>query len=206
MSNKYFVHIVAVDENNAIGFEDKLLFPLRDDLQRFKRLTRAHCVIAGTKTLSTLPMLLDRNVVHLTRTPEKFNHPDGYRVKKIIKNINEAKLGWAEPPSKPEPIFIIGGGEVYKSTLDEVSVIVMTRIHAKAEKADAWYPDILTERKPLYCTESIPMVDEKTGVKFSYVIFGYDKGHLKHFLNYKAKRDKEYAEETKAALVRKSSL
>ena len=204
MSNKYFVHIVAVDENNAIGFEDKLLFPLSDDLRRFKRLTKAHAVIVGTKTLKTLPMLLDRHVLHLTSDAKKQPSPDGYRVKKVISKIDDALTGWAEPTSAPEPIFIIGGGEVYKSTLDRASVVVMTRIHAKAEKADAWYPDILSVRKPTYCTETQPMIDEKSGIKFSYVIYGYDREHLKHFLKYKAKRDQEYADKTKITLGSKT--
>lgn len=201
MSKKYFVHIVAMDENNAIGFEDKLLFPISDDLKRFKRLTRGHVVIAGTKTIKTLPLLLDRTVLHLTRDVDKYPHPDGHHVKKRIENIDEAKLGYAEPAHWAEPIFIIGGGEVYASTLDQASVIVMTRIHAKAEKADAWYPDFLELRRPPYCTESERHVDPKSGVEYSYVIYAYDREHLKHFLKYKAKRDKEHAEESKAKTV-----
>lgn len=198
MSKKYFVHIVAVDENNAIGFEDKLLFPISEDLKRFKRLTRGHVVIAGTKTVNTLPLLLDRTVLHLTKNVKKFLSPDGYKIKKRIENIDEAKTGWAEPIHCAEPIFIIGGGEVYTSTLDQASVIVMTRIHAKAEQADAWYPDFLELRRPPYCTESERHTDPKTGVEYSYVIYAYDRDHLKHFLKYKAKRDKEHAEESKA--------
>lgn len=201
MTSKYFVHIVAADENNAIGFEDNLLFPISDDLRRFKRLTKGHAVIAGTKTVKTLPLLLDRTVIHLSRIADKLPSPDGYHIKYRIKDINEAMGGYAQPRCMPEPIFIIGGGEVYKSTLDKVSIILMTRIHAKSEKADAWYPDFLTERRPSYCTESERFTDPRTGLEYSYLIYGYDREHLKHFLKYKAKRDKEHAEQTKAALV-----
>lgn len=203
MSKKYFVHIVAVDENNAIGFEDKLLFQISEDLKRFKRLTMHQAIIAGSKTLKTLPLLLDRHVLHLTKDVNKHLSPDGYRIKKRISTLDEAKGGWAEPPSVREPIFIIGGGEVYNSTLNDVSIIVLTRIHAKAEQADTWYPDFLELRRPPYCTESERHTDPKTGIEFSFVTYAYDREHLKHFLTFKAKRDKEHAK-TQTPLARKS--
>ena len=55
MSKKYLVHIVAVDENNGIGYKDGLLFRIKKDLQQFKRLTMGHVCIAGSKTYDHLP-------------------------------------------------------------------------------------------------------------------------------------------------------
>ena len=37
--------IVAIAKNNAIGFENKLLYWLPNDLKRFKALTTGHTII-----------------------------------------------------------------------------------------------------------------------------------------------------------------
>ena len=47
--------IVAIAENNAIGFENKLLYWLPNDLKRFKALTTGHTIIMGRKTFESLP-------------------------------------------------------------------------------------------------------------------------------------------------------
>jgi dihydrofolate reductase len=47
--------IVAVALNYAIGFENKLLYWLPNDLKRFKSLTTGHTIIMGRKTFESLP-------------------------------------------------------------------------------------------------------------------------------------------------------
>jgi dihydrofolate reductase len=112
---------------------------------------------------------------------------------KDITSIDVFKRSYSQRHESSNPIFIIGGGEVYKETLKDVSVIMLTRIHAKAEKVDTWYPDFLSERRPKYCTESSRHTDEKTGLEYSFHIYGYDKEDLKNFLRHKAKRGKDAA-------------
>ena len=47
--------IVAVDQQMGIGFENKLLFWLPNDLKRFKALTTGTTIIMGRKTFESLP-------------------------------------------------------------------------------------------------------------------------------------------------------
>lgn len=187
MANDYLVHIVAVDENNGIGYKDKLLFRIKDDLKNFRKLTLHGIVIAGTKTINTLPVLKERTVVQLTRTPDKYRPNE--KVSEVISNIKGYLRGKHDKTIKPN--FIIGGGEIYKETLQDVSIIVLTRIHAKAQKCDTYYPDVLTERIPTWTTSSKVMYDEETGIAFSFHIYAYNKDHLKHFLKFKHQRDKD---------------
>lgn len=206
MATDYLVHIVALDENNAIGFKNKLLFKLSEDLKHFKRLTMGQKVICGRTTFNSMPKLTGREMVVLSRTFK----PELDPLKPVdliepywVNDLNElVKTETNRPFTKIRPKFIIGGGEIYKQTLDHVSVIMMTRIHSKAKKADTWYPDILNERRPPYCTESSRHTDPETGVEYSFVIYGYDRTHLKHFLQYKAERERNEREKAKAALVR----
>ena len=47
--------IAAVDRRMAIGFQNKLLFWLPNDLKRFKALTTGNTIIMGRKTFESLP-------------------------------------------------------------------------------------------------------------------------------------------------------
>lgn len=47
--------IAAVDSRMAIGFQNKLLFWLPNDLKRFKALTTGNTIIMGRKTFESLP-------------------------------------------------------------------------------------------------------------------------------------------------------
>ena len=47
--------IVAIARNRAIGFENRLLYRLPDDLKRFKALTTGHTIIMGRKTFESFP-------------------------------------------------------------------------------------------------------------------------------------------------------
>lgn len=47
--------IVAINKNRGIGFENKLLYWLPNDLKRFKALTTGHTIIMGRKTFESLP-------------------------------------------------------------------------------------------------------------------------------------------------------
>ena len=47
--------IAAVAENGAIGYENKLIYWLPNDLKRFKQLTTGHTIIMGRRTFESLP-------------------------------------------------------------------------------------------------------------------------------------------------------
>ena len=62
--------IAAIDKNNALGFKNRLLFYLPDDLKRFKALTTGHTVVMGRKTFDSLPKgaLPNRRNIVLSRS------------------------------------------------------------------------------------------------------------------------------------------
>ena len=62
--------IAAVDRHMGIGYENKLLFWLPNDLKRFKALTTGNTIIMGRKTFESLPkgaLPNRRNIVLSTR-------------------------------------------------------------------------------------------------------------------------------------------
>lgn len=126
--------IVAAGENDAIGKDNKLIWHLSDDLQRFKKLTSNHHIIMGRKTFESFPKPLpNRTHVVITRQND-FKVPEGV----ITVNSLKDALDVAKNDSQP---FIIGGGEIYKQAMEFADKIEITRVHHDFE-ADTFFPKI----------------------------------------------------------------
>lgn len=125
--------IAAVAANRAIGFENKLLYWLPNDLKRFKRLTTGHTIIMGRRTFESLPKgaLPNRRNVVLSRTSAEFPGCDTYE------SLDEA-LAHCRPD---EDVYIIGGASVYGQALPIADRLCLTEIHDTPSKADAFFPE-----------------------------------------------------------------
>ncbi len=126
--------IAAVSENNVIGKDGKIPWDIKEDLQRFKRLTLNHPVIMGRKTYESLPIkpLKDRINVVLTRD-ENF-HPAGVIVKHSLKDA-------LEYCKNSDKVFIIGGQSVFEEGLKIADALELTRVNGKYD-GDAFFPKI----------------------------------------------------------------
>ena len=124
--------IAAVAANRAIGFENKLLYWLPNDLKRFKALTTGHTIIMGRRTFESLPKgaLPNRRNVVLSRTATEFEGCDCYP------SLQEALAHCA----KDEDIYIIGGEKIYQQAIAIAHRLYLTIIDASAPNADAWFP------------------------------------------------------------------
>lgn len=125
--------IAAVAANRAIGFENKLLYWLPNDLKRFKTLTTGHTIIMGRRTFESLPKgaLPNRRNVVLSRTATEFEGCDCYT------SLQEALAHCA----KDEDIYIIGGASVYEQALPIADRLCLTEIHDTPADADAFFPE-----------------------------------------------------------------
>ena len=74
--NKNITIIAAIGENNELGLDNKLIWNIKEDLKRFKKLTTGHSIIMGRKTFESIGKVLPgrRNVI-ITRIKEYF-HPN----------------------------------------------------------------------------------------------------------------------------------
>lgn len=136
MNNKPIISIIAaVDRHMAIGFENKLLFWLPNDLKRFKALTTGNTIIMGRKTFESLPKgaLPNRRNVVLSSNPSA-DCPGA----EIFPSL-EAALGSCQ---ENEKVYIIGGASVYRQALPLADELCLTEIDATAEQADAFFPEV----------------------------------------------------------------
>lgn len=156
--------IVAMDENNAIGKNNKLLWHLPDDLKRFKKLTQNHPVIMGRNTFESLGRPLPNRLNIIISGNRHYTVPEGVV---LTHSLQEAiEIAKQENPDS----FIIGGGILYKQALDSVDTIELTLVHTKIKEADTFFPNInLSDWKKVY--EEFHPADEKHSYDFTFLTF-----------------------------------
>jgi dihydrofolate reductase len=154
-------HIVAVAENNVIGNESDLPWDIPEDLQFFKDKTKGHCLIMGRKTFESVGHPLP-NRLNVVITRQKDYKPSAPNV--IIKPNLEEAIAFAKTQTAKygDEIFIIGGGQIYKESLDLVDIIYLTRIHEIFD-GDTEYP-VLDPKK----FELIESRDREDPIPFTF--------------------------------------
>jgi dihydrofolate reductase len=125
--------IAAVAKNRAIGFENKLIYWLPNDLKRFKALTTGHTIIMGRNTYLSLPKgaLPNRRNVVLSTTVSELPGCDVYPTL-------DAALQSCSPD---EDIYIIGGARVYEQAISMADRLCLTEVDDTPAQADAFFPD-----------------------------------------------------------------
>ena len=155
--------VVAASENNAIGKNNQLIWHLPNDLKFFKNITWGFPVIMGRKSFESVnkPLPGRTNIVITT-------NPD-WKVETVIvvKNLKDAIQKAAETNSKQ--IFIIGGGDIYKQSMDIADSIYITRVHADLE-GDTFFPEIDRSKWKLTSNQDFE-ADEKHEYSYSFQIW-----------------------------------
>jgi len=154
--------IVAVSEDNGIGFENRLLVHLPGDLRRFKEITMGHCLIMGKKTWESLPVkpLAGRTNIVITD-----NELDCFDCALTARSIGEA-LSLCEPDRE---IFIIGGGSVYRQFMPLADRLLVTHIH-KYFEADTFFPEI-SDREWYVSEKEDHTVEGEDPLGFTYTTY-----------------------------------
>ena len=133
---KKIIHIVCMDELGGIGKDNKLLFNIPEDLQRFRNKTLGNVCLCGKKTFDSFPKLLSRRIVH------KLGHYKGWDgLVTNDKGLLEFELDLSCDSSdtlNTDSIYIIGGASIYNQTADIVDELLITIVDAKVE-ADTFY-------------------------------------------------------------------
>ena len=144
--------IAALAKNRAIGLGNGLPWHLPPDLKRFKALTTGRTLIMGRKTFETLKGPLPwRTTIVVTRREDYA--PPGVLV---ARSIDEA-LSLAEG----EEVFVAGGEDVFRQTLDRADRIYLTRIEQDFP-GDTFFPEYdesawrIVEREDHPATEKYP--------------------------------------------------
>ncbi|MBC7850858.1 MAG: dihydrofolate reductase [Chitinophagaceae bacterium] len=127
--------VVAASQNNVIGKNNQLLWKLPNDMKFFKNTTWAMPVIMGRKTFESLgkPLTGRTNIV-ITRQQEKLI--DGAHV---VSSFDEAIV--AAKASDAKEAYVIGGGEIYKQSMNLLHRVYLTRVETVID-GDTYFPQL----------------------------------------------------------------
>ena len=122
--------VVAVAQNGIIGRGNDLPWRLPADLAHFKRLTLGHPILMGRRTWDSLgrPLPGRRNLVLTRQTGLELLGAE------VVGSLSEARERVGAGT-----LMVIGGAELYRLALPDVSVLHLTTVHADIE-GDVSFP------------------------------------------------------------------
>ena len=155
--------MVAVASNGVIGRGNQLPWHLPADLKHFRRITTGHSIVMGRRTWEAIGRPLpDRQNIVISR--RRGFHAEGAEVAHTLEEaIACARL--------PDPVFCIGGGEIFRDAMPRASRLHVTEIGASFE-GDAFFPEI--DRREWRET-SRERHGSDHGVPFDYAFVTYDR-------------------------------
>ena len=168
--------IVAVDKNWAIGFENKLLNSIPEDMKFFRETTTGKVVVMGRKTLESFPNKRPlKNRTNIVITRQKDYQVDGAVV---LHSVEEA-LDYLKQ-FKSEDIYVIGGASIYEQMLPYCDVAHVT-VMDYAYQADTWFPNLDKMEEFVVAEDS----EEKTYFDLEYCFKMYvRKSKLKEIVDF----------------------
>ena len=181
--------IAAVAKNRAIGYKNKLIYWLPNDLKRFKTLTTGHTIIMGRNTYLSLPKGALPNRRNIVLSMTMWKEERGKR-KENTPAAESASEGNLIPPSTfhlpqknidlypsldealahctpDEDIYIIGGASVYRQALPLADRLCLTEIDDTPAEADTFFPPYKDDWQESF-REDHP-VDDRHAFPYSFV-------------------------------------
>ena len=171
---KEIMLLAAADANWGIGYQNRLLFHLKEDMKYFRKLTLGNIVVMGRKTFESLPEgrpLPGRTNIVLTRQTgwgavlakgdEEF----------VVLHSPEQVLSYVA--DRREDVYVIGGGEVYRQFLRCASKAYITKVQAE-KQADTFFPD-LDQTAGWNRGDESERIHDETGVEYQFVQYNREK-------------------------------
>ena len=127
------IHIIAaIAHNRAIGFNNRLLYHLPDDMRFFREQTTGHTVLMGRKTYESLPKgaLPHRRNIVISSTIRTLPGCD------CFPSLQQALDSCRED----EHVFVIGGASIYAQTVPYAERLLLTVVDDIPQNADAFFP------------------------------------------------------------------
>jgi len=127
--------VAAVSLNNTIGKNGKLPWNIKEDLERFKKITTGHHVLMGRATFESIGKALPKRQNIVITSDKKFKAHGIFVFDDPKKAVVFAKK------RRERELMIIGGESIYKYFLEKSDRIYLTRI-LKEYSGDRHFPKI----------------------------------------------------------------
>lgn len=125
--------IVAVTQDNCIGYKDNLIFRSKKDLRRFKELTSNNIVVMGSNTYKSLGYKPLPNRINIVLS-NKLVDNNVYIYNDINKMLDDMLKYYPD-----KEIWIIGGANVYYQFIGKVDEVHLTKSKLENLKCDTYF-------------------------------------------------------------------
>ncbi len=153
-------HIVAAAKNGVIGVNNTLPWDIPEDMKFFRDTTKGKIIIMGRKTFESVGHPLPNRLSIVITRQKGYQHKGVIVVPTLKEAIEYAKT---QTGKYGDEVFIIGGGEIFKESMDIVDIIYLTRIH-KDYPGDIVYPEVPMDKFKL-----ATQLDRTEPVPFSFL-------------------------------------
>lgn len=160
------VHVVAMDQQRCIGKDNDLPWHISADLKHFKEITQGGVVVMGRKTLESMGRALPKRVNWVITRDLNWTF-DGVKVAHSIEDALQGSINDVAISEKPNSIFIIGGGEIFKQTLAIADRLELTHVDLDVQ-GNAHYPEVPAAFKKV-ASES--HIDDKSAIAFEFATY-----------------------------------
>lgn len=160
--------IAAISKNNGIGFEGKLPWHIKADLQYFSKLTIGqgnNAIIMGYNTYQSLQGHLLKNRTHLVLSSQHHEHHLNLKFFTSLSALQNYLLN-----KTFDDIWLIGGAQIYKLFLEQdlVHKCYITYID-KDFACDAYFPAINEKKWTSKSTRTTH--DDKYDCEVKYTVY-----------------------------------
>ena len=124
--------VAALGTNRAIGVDGGMPWHLPEDLAHFKAVTMGGTMIMGRRTWDSIGRALPGRTTIVVTSDREWSAPGALVVHALHEAISAAGSG---------EVFVVGGGEVYRQTIDLASRLELTEVDA-APVAEVFFPPI----------------------------------------------------------------
>lgn len=159
------VQVVAMDRQHCIGVNNQLPWHLPDDLKHFKATTQGGVMLLGRKNFDSIGRPLP-NRVSWVLTRDTAWQADGVKVAHSLEQLLDGAAADAKALGQ-EQIFVIGGAELYRQTLDISDRLEVSHVDLSVT-GDVFYPEIPAAFQAVQRTA---MQDSKTQIAFEIVCY-----------------------------------
>ncbi|WP_216892763.1 dihydrofolate reductase [Nocardia alni] len=127
--------IWAQTPDGVIGKDNAIPWRIPEDMAHFQHITRGHPVVMGRRTWDSLPPrfrpLSERRNIVITRQPD-WSAEGAERTGSLDEALRTAGTA---------PVWVMGGGEIYRAAMDYATELMVTEVDLRTE-GDAYAPAI----------------------------------------------------------------
>lgn len=157
--------IVAVSANGVIGYQGKLPWKLKRDLQNFKKLTTGCPIIMGRKTFESIGNALPHRTNIVVSKNKNFKAGGVFVTTTLL-----GALGVA--PKQSSEIFFIGGERIFKEAMSIANRLYITHVEGNFQ-GDAFFKETIDPKEWRIVTEELWNADVENNHGARFVV--YDK-------------------------------